>query len=126
MTHNPLPPNAAVWFEIPVTDMARAKAFYAAVVGGPLTDDNAGPNPMAVFPMASDQSVSGHLYPGKPAPRGTGPTISLAVQDLEAAMRRVKDAGGEVVSPAIAISAGRFAYCLDPDGNSFSVFVFSG
>ncbi len=26
------PPNAAVWFEIPVTDMARAKAFYGAVL----------------------------------------------------------------------------------------------
>jgi predicted enzyme related to lactoylglutathione lyase len=24
------PPNAAVWFEIPVSDMKRAKAFYEA------------------------------------------------------------------------------------------------
>jgi predicted enzyme related to lactoylglutathione lyase len=123
MADNPLPPNTAVWFEIPVTDMARAKAFYAAVVGAPLEDQDGGSNPVANFPMASDRSVSGHLYPGKPAARGSGPTISLAVADLEAGMARVAAAGGEVVSPAITIPAGRFAYCLDPDGNSFSVFA---
>ena len=123
MADNPLPPNTAVWFEIPVTDLARAKAFYAAVVGAELEDQADGPNPVANFPMASEQAVSGHLYPGKPAPRGTGPTISLAVADLEASMARVAAAGGEVVSPAITIPAGRFAYCLDPDGNSFSVFA---
>jgi predicted enzyme related to lactoylglutathione lyase len=123
MADNPLPPNTAVWFEIPVTDMVRAKAFYAAVVGAPLEDQEGGPNPVANFPMASDLSVSGHLYPGKPAARGSGPTISLAVADLEAGMARVTAAGGEVVSPAITIPAGRFAYCLDPDGNSFSVFA---
>ena len=38
-------------------------------------------------------------------------------------MARVSAAGGEVVSPAITIEAGRFAYCLDPDGNSFSIFA---
>jgi predicted enzyme related to lactoylglutathione lyase len=34
----------------------------------------------------------------------------------------VVPAGGKVVSDPIAIPAGRFAYCLDPDGNSFGLF----
>ncbi len=38
-------------------------------------------------------------------------------------MARVFDSGGEVVSPVIDIPAGRFAYCLDPDGNSFGLFA---
>jgi predicted enzyme related to lactoylglutathione lyase len=66
--------------------------------------------------------VGGHLYPGKPAAAGTGPTIHLVVDDVDAAAGRVKDAGGQVVSPVISIPAGRFAYCLDLDGNSFGVF----
>jgi len=115
-------PNVAVWFEIPVTDMARSKSFYGAVVGNPLVDEDGGPNPMAAFKGASEASVSGHLYPGKPAPSGTGITIHLAVDDVEKAMARVTAHGGQVVSPAISISAGRFSYCLDPDGNSFGVF----
>jgi len=99
MASNALPPNAAVWFEIPVTDMARAKAFYAAVVGAPLEDQEGGPNPMANFPMASGRSVSGHLYPGKPAARGTipapqGTTAKLVIVDVPgSAQTQVRVAG---------------------------------
>jgi predicted enzyme related to lactoylglutathione lyase len=33
-------------------------------------------------------------------------------------------AGDEkVVSPIVEIPAGRFAYCLDPDGNSIGLFT---
>ncbi|MCV0394180.1 MAG: VOC family protein [Rhizobiaceae bacterium] len=118
------PENACVWFEIPVTDMARAKAFYEAVLQSSLRDEEGGPNPMSVFATASENAVSGHLYPGKPASGGNGPTIHLAVPEpLEEAMERVSANGGTVVSPVISIPAGRFAYCIDPDGNSVGLFT---
>lgn len=118
-----VPTHAAVWFEIPVTDMDRAKAFYAAVLGNSLSDEEGGPNPMARFAASGEDSVAGHLYPGKPAAPGTGNTIHLAAPGpLEDALTRVGDNGGSVVSPIITIPAGRFAYCLDPDGNSFGLF----
>ncbi len=118
------PANAAVWFEIPVSDMERAKAFYSAVTGFSLTDNNEGPNPMAIFPTAGTQAVAGHLYPGKPAADGSGNTVHLAISGkLEDAMKRVADNGGSVVSPVITIPAGRFAYCKDPDGNSIGIFT---
>lgn len=120
---SPAPRNAAVWFEIPVSDMARAKAFYGAVLETELTDEDGGPNPMAVFPAAGKDSVAGHLYPGKPASGGSGNTIHLrSPEPLEAALGRVRDHGGKVLSDIIAIPAGRFAYCLDPDGNSIGLF----
>ena len=76
-----------------------------------------------MFPTSNPTGVAGHLYPGKPAPDGTGPTIHLACPDtLEEALERVTKAGGRVVSDPISIPAGRFAYCLDPDGNSIGVF----
>ena len=79
---------------------------------------------MAIFAARDDSSVSGHLYPGKPAAAGTGATVHLAVAaPLEAAMERVTAHGGQVVSPIISIPAGRFVYCVDPDGNSFGLFV---
>ena len=118
------PPNAAVWFEIPVSDMKRAKAFYEAVLETELKDENGGPNPMAMFPAQNNGAVAGHLYPGKPASSGSGNTVHLASPTpLEAAMDRVTKNGGKVVSPVVAIPAGRFAYCLDPDGNSFGLFT---
>lgn len=121
---NPLPENAVVWTELPVSDMAKSMAFYAAVLGNELKENNEGPNPMADLPVKDIMNgVAGHLYPGKPAPAGTGPTIHLALPDsLEAGMERVKQAGGQVVSPPIEIPAGRFAYCLDIDGNSIGIF----
>ena len=118
------PPHAAVWFEIPVSDLAKSKAFYGAVLQSEFEDMAMGPNVTAIFKRASEAGVSGHLYAGKPAASGTGITIHLAAPSpLEASLERVKEAGGQVVSDIVAIPAGRFAYCLDPDGNSFGLFV---
>lgn len=119
-----IPDHSAVWFEIPVSDMGRARAFYGAVLQNELTDME-GSVPMARF-AASDpeKSVAGHLYPGKPPQEGTGITIHLAVSGpLEEAMERVSVNGGRIVSDIISIPAGRFVYCLDPGGNSFGIFA---
>jgi uncharacterized protein len=118
-----VPADTAVWFEIPVSDFDRARAFYANILKSEIKVAADGPNPMAVF-VAKDQcSVAGHLYPGTPAARGTGSTIHLAVAaPLEEALERVTANGGEVVSPIVTIPAGRFAYCLDLDGNSCGLF----
>ena len=52
--------DRVVWAEIPVSDMARAKAFYASLLGAPLVDEDAGPNPLAMLPRSGeDGSVSG-------------------------------------------------------------------
>lgn len=117
------PKNTCVWFEIPCTDLQRSQNFYETVLGISMTPNDQGPNPMVVFSSMEDEGVSGHLYPGKPAAEGAGNTIHLAVTDsLESAMERVPQAGGNVVSDIIPIPAGRFVYCLDPDGNSIGLF----
>lgn len=122
------PQHFNVWMEIPVTDLDKAIEFYNAVFKTELklvTD--MGPNPIAMFPVTEDATgVAGHLYPGKPAPKGTGPTIHLACPDtLEETMERFAENGGEILSDPIAIPAGRFAYGTDPDGNSISMFAVS-
>ena len=118
------PDNSVVWMEIPVRDVDRGIAFYGAVFGYDLKKDESGPNPMAIFPFADDKTgVSGHIYPGKPAPSGSGPTIHLAVPDsLEETAARVEKAGGTVKSDPIPLPGGRFQYALDPDGNSIGLF----
>ncbi len=119
------PDNAMVWFEIPVTDMKRAKSFYDNVLKTDLQEDNTGPNPMAIFPVADQKTgLAGHLYPGKP--NGGGNTIHLlAPGPLEESLARVGENGGKVLSAVVSIPAGRFAYCSDPDGNSIGLFTHS-
>lgn len=116
-------PNRLVWAEIPVTDMNRAKNFYETVLQEPLTDNDMGPNPMAMLPSAGGDAAAGHLYPGTPAKNGEGVTAHLAAPgELKDVMGRVKKGGGEVVSDIIAIPAGSFFYATDPDGNSLGFF----
>jgi len=118
-----MPEHFTVWAEIPVADLNRAIAFYNTVLDTELKKDESGPNPMAMFQTSTPGGVSGHLYPGAPATDGNGPTIHLACPDrLEDALDRVAAAGGKVVSDIVAIPAGRFAYCLDSEGNSIGIF----
>lgn len=113
---------SAVWTEIPVTDLDRAIDFYGKVFDWTLTKDESGPNALANF-STDLAGVHGHLYPGRPAAPGTGPTIHLAVPDtLAAATDRLKVAGGKVVAGPISIPVGNFTYCEDPDGNSIGLF----
>lgn len=118
------PANFAVWFELPVSDLETSIRFFNAVFKTELNKvEDMGPNPIAMFPYAGEDGVAGHLYPGKPPARGTGPTIHLACPDtLEATVERFAAAGGEIVSETIAIPSGRFVYGLDPDGNSVGMF----
>lgn len=116
--------NPTQWAEIPVSDMQKGMAFYSAVFGWDLKVDESGPNPVAFLPMdESGIGTAGHLYPGKPAAKGTGPTVHLLVKStVEDAIKRVNDAGGEAHDMIVEIPNGRFAYGTDPDGNSIGLF----
>ena len=118
------PEHAAVWFEIPVSDLNAGMEFYNAVLQTELVKTDMGPDTVAVFPNKEPGSgVAGHIYSGNPGEAGKGNTIHLAVPEkLEAAMDRVVESGGKIVSDIIPIPAGRFVYCLDPDGNSIGLF----
>ena len=65
--------NIAVWFEIPVKDMERARLFYSNVLGYDLPLQDLGGILMAFFPMAGHGN-SGALVRGdgyEPSARGT-------------------------------------------------------
>lgn len=118
------PAHQLVWGEIPVTDLEAARLFYGAVMKADLTITDGGPNKMIMLPTSDpNMGISAHLYPGKPAQGGVGPTVHLLTPDnLEATADRVVESGGKVLSPAIDIPAGSFIYTLDPDGNSIGWF----
>lgn len=115
--------DTVVYTEIPATDLDRAMNFYGGVFNATLTRNDMGPNPMADLPRTGESSVSGHIYPGKPAARGEGPTIHFASPcSLADAMTRVWDSGGEVVSEVIEIPSGKFFYAVDTEGNSIGFY----
>ena len=65
------------WFEIPVSDFARAKRFYEAILGAPLYELQMGPHLMGFFPMEGE-GVGGALVQGEGyTPRASGTMVYL-------------------------------------------------
>jgi len=114
-----------VWVEIPASDLGRAKAFYEAVLQTSLIDNSDGPQTMHMIPSKGD-SMCGHLYKGKPATSGDGPTPHFSTSSaLPDAMERIKSAGGQVVSKPIPLPNAAFFYAKDTEGNSIALFRYN-
>lgn len=119
-----------IWYELMTTDVAGAKAFYDEVVGWSIAADG--------FPAASgmtyhmigrsDGGFAGGVLalPDGAVASGARPGWFgyIHVPDVDAAVARLVEAGGQVCMPAIdAPGVGRFAQVVDPQGASFYVMT---
>ncbi len=107
---------------IPVTDVDRAKAFYADQVG---------------FAADHDHTVSDELRFVQLTPPGSGCSIVLgngitdaepgSVQGVQLCVNDIDAARAELVGRGVEVTEieehpwGRFVYFADPDGNKWSV-----
>lgn len=110
--------SAVNWFDIPVTDMDRARAFYGALLGSELkvADDTQGT--MAILPYKD--GVGGALMQGDGyVPNQQGSIVYLnSGDDLSAPLGRVEAAGGKVLTDKMSIGENGFiAFFLDTEGN---------
>jgi predicted enzyme related to lactoylglutathione lyase len=96
----------------PVSDLARAKEVYAALLGVPPQADSS----YYVGFEAAGQHIG--LVPGG-GPQGyTSPVAFWEVADIEAKLAEVTAAGATVKEPAHDVGGGRLvASVTDPDGN---------
>jgi uncharacterized protein len=116
--------NLAGWFEIPVTDMERGKAFYEAVFEVSLDVHEAGPLDMALFPMSEGRyGAAGALVRGQGyLPSQTGVVIYLSVPDLEATLSRAQAKGGRILARKTAIGEyGFIGFFADSEGNRIGI-----
>lgn len=112
--------NALSWFEIPVTDLARAKEFYGRVLKAELREESLSGRNMAIFPY-QEGGVGGALIQDEHLNPGTDGTLVYlgAGDDLPGAVKRVEEAGGKVVMGPTLLSEqiGSIAVFLDSEGN---------
>jgi uncharacterized protein len=116
--------NAVGWFDIYVSDMKRAVAFYENVLKQKLVkiDDPTGETEMMSFSgnMIS-YGASGALVKSAHSRPGVGGTmVYFAVEDCAEEGSRVVAAGGKVIRPKFSI--GQFGWvtlCQDTEGNVF-------
>jgi predicted enzyme related to lactoylglutathione lyase len=107
---------------IPVSDVDRAKAFYAESVGFNADHDHVVSDEIRfvqLTPPGSGCSIA--LGKGLvDSPPGSVQGMQLVVADIEAARARLV-AGGVDVSEVQEFPWGKFVYFKDPDGNGWAV-----
>lgn len=116
--------NPVVHFEIPVTDMDRAVAFYEAVFGYRLTREEVDGYEMAFFPRADGKAgASGALARGDVyRPSHDGPILYFDVPDIDAVIARAGARGSRVLYPKKDIGAAGFvAEIADSEGNRIAL-----
>lgn len=119
--------HAVSWFEIPASDINRAKAFYETILDTNLIVLDMGDEfKMAMFP-GDETSVSGALVYNESwyRPSNThGPLVYLnANPDLQTVQDRIEAAGGTVTIPKRQISPdhGYMAVFEDSEGNRIAL-----
>jgi predicted enzyme related to lactoylglutathione lyase len=118
--------NAVAWFDIYVSDMERAIAFYQTVLDQKLEkmSDPTGETHMMAFSadMAS-YGASGALVKSEYAGPGAGGTmVYFSSEDCSIEEARVEAAGGKVVRPKFSIGEfGWVTICEDTEGNMFGL-----
>lgn len=114
--------NSLNWFEIPATDIKRAKTFYQAIFKIKMDEMEMMGMQMAFFPWKDGSGkANGGLCKSKMhKPSRTGGTVVYlnANPDLKTVLGRVVKAGGQVIMPKTGIGENGFmAFFIDTEGN---------
>lgn len=110
------------YFEIPVTDLDRAVAFYEDVLGTSLDREVVDGHPMALFPAADEGTVTGALAHGDSyVPSLDGTRVYFRVDDLGAVLDRAVARGAQVLYPRTAVGDDEVAEVSDSEGNRIAL-----
>lgn len=117
--------NVLTWFEIPVTDIDRAKKFYETILDIEMVKRTDGNDEAVFFPFNPDivQATSGRVTgvlskSERNSPSGNGTLVYInASPNIQAVLDKVEKAGGKIVAPKFLIPAGFIAIIIDTEGN---------
>ncbi|GGD52808.1 VOC family protein [Lacimicrobium alkaliphilum] len=116
--------NPVGWFEIPVTDMDRAKAFYTKAFNVELEVLEMGPCLMAMFPFNHENpGCSGALVKGPQyTPAQAGLMIYFMCDEVTACLNNIQTAGGKLLQEKMSIGEhGFIGLFSDSEGNKLGL-----
>lgn len=114
------------WFEIPVSNIERAKAFYQGLLNIKITDHIMGPNKMGWFPMEENGTgATGSLIQGEAYnPSMEGVTIYFTVVNIDQTLAKVNTLGGEIIYEKTDLGDhGYIAHVKDTEGNKIALHM---
>jgi len=118
--------NALNWFEIPVTDMQRAKHFYQTIFGIHMEEMNMSEMVMAGFPgePGSGKAMGALVKSEYHKPSTDGVVVYLnANPDMSDVLKRIENEGAQIVMPKTQITPeiGYMAFFIDTEGNKIAL-----
>ena len=117
-------PNPIFHFEIPVSDMDRAVAFYHAIFGVEFSRQTIDGYDMAFFPRdSSTPGASGALAKGDVyKPTHDGCILYFDVDDIDQVIEKAQKLGAEILYPKTDVGSGGFvAEIEDSEGNRIAL-----
>lgn len=127
--------NPVVHFELPYKDGNRISRFYASTFGWNVTHlGEAAGNYILVQTAIDDAkpgfpagSIDGGLYPTKPDWPDQYPSIVIGVADIDEAIAKINQNGGEVLGEPMEIpNFGTYVSFRDTEGNRNSIIQPQG
>jgi predicted enzyme related to lactoylglutathione lyase len=123
--------NPVVHFEMPANDRVRMAKFYSEVFGweANMLGEDMG-SYVTVHTCETDENgmvkrvgaINGGFYPVDKSAPPAAPSIVIAVDDINAAVKMVTGAGGKVLGEPVTIPGiGPYVSFIDTEGNRVSI-----
>jgi uncharacterized protein len=122
--------SSVVHFEMPYDDRERMATFYQSAFGWQtrMFGEEMG-NYVLATTTESDESgpkkpgaINGGFFPKRPDWPAQHPSVVIAVDDIEAAMTKVAEAGGKVLGEPLEIpGVGQYVAFFDTEANRVSM-----
>ena len=122
--------NPVVHFEIPYVDRQRIATFYESAFSWKIEmlGEDMGNYVLATTAIAdarkgaSAGAINGGFFPKKPNWPAQYPSVVIGVEDIETAIKKVAQAGGEVLGEPYEIPGiGHYVSFMDSEGNRVSM-----
>jgi uncharacterized protein len=109
-------PGCMVWNELATPDPARARDFFAELLGWTVEPEESGYGVI---------KAGGALNGGIRPPQDGEPThwlVYFTAESMDDTLKTIKDAGGSVITGPMPTPVGRVAAVSDPQGAAFALF----
>ncbi len=122
--------NPVVHFEMPYDNAARMTKFYESAFGWkmkPFGEDmgnyvTAETTPSPAGRPQQPGAINGGFFPRKADWPAQHPSVVIAVDDIQASMKKVSTAGGKLLGEPMEIpGVGKYVSFIDPEGNRVSM-----
>ncbi len=111
-------PGEIVHLEIPADDVDAAVAFYSGLFGWEPQQMEGAPGEYRMVRLGENQGAA--ITGMEPGTVGARPYIDVA--DIDGAIARARELGGQAADRMPVPGMGWFSVCTDPHGNAFGLW----